>query len=389
MGSDTDAAAPALLLVGGGLANGLIALRLRELRPEVSVRIVEAGDRLGGEHTWSFFGADVTAQSMAWLEPLIAYRWPSYEVRFPKHSRRFPMGYASVTSDRLHDAVMSAVGAGVRLGAPAAAIAATSVTLADQSVLTADVVIDGRGPGPLPHLTLGFQKFVGLEVELVAEHDVSAPIIMDATVPQEDGYRFVYVLPLSPTRLLIEDTRYSDGPGLDGAALDRGVIDYAAAHGWKIASVVRREEGVLPVALDGDIEAHWAAAGGVAQSGLRAALFHPTTGYSLPCAVRLAETIAALPVISQKTVEAAIREASITAWREGGIYRLLNRMLFRAASPDKRYKVLERFYRLPEALIGRFYAGASTSADKVRILVGKPPVPILKALRCLRETGRA
>ena len=37
-----------LLLVGGGLANGLIALRLSPLRPGVRVVALEAGDRLGG-----------------------------------------------------------------------------------------------------------------------------------------------------------------------------------------------------------------------------------------------------------------------------------------------------------------------------------------------------
>jgi len=45
--------------------------------------------------------------------------------------------------------------------------------------------------------------------------------------------------------------------------------------------------------------------------------------------------------------------------------------------------VLERFYRLPEPLIGRFYAGRSTFRDKARILAGRPPVPIGRAIRAL------
>lgn len=58
-------------------------------------------------------------------------------------------------------------------------------------------------------------------------------------------------------------------------------------------------------------------------------------------------------------------------------------MLFEAAAPDERRRVMERFYRLPEPLIERFYAGQTTLADKARILVGRPPVPISRALRCL------
>ena len=35
--------------------------------------------------------------------------------------------------------------------------------------------------------------------------------------------------------------------------------------------------------------------------------------------------------------------------------------------------------------MSRFYAGRSTLYDKARVLTGKPPVPIFRALRCLRE----
>jgi len=84
-------------------------------------------------------------------------------------------------------------------------------------------------------------------------------------------------------------------------------------------------------------------------------------------------------------VREAIMGMSKTVWRERSFYRLLNRMLFRAAEPGQRYKVLERFYRLPTPLIERFYAGEATLGDKLRILSGKPPVPIGRALSCLSE----
>jgi lycopene beta-cyclase len=32
-------------------------------------------------------------------------------------------------------------------------------------------------------------------------------------------------------------------------------------------------------------------------------------------------------------------------------------------------------------LIRRFYAGRTTAADKLRILSGKPPVPVLEAMK--------
>jgi lycopene beta-cyclase len=50
--------------------------------------------------------------------------------------------------------------------------------------------------------------------------------------------------------------------------------------------------------------------------------------------------------------------------------------------------MLERFYRLPEALIERFYAGTSTPADRLRIVAGRPPVPVAAALASLAGRGR-
>ncbi len=208
---------------------------------------------------------------------------------------------------------------------------------------------------------------------------------MDATVPQRDGFRFVYTLPFTPDRILIEDTYYSDGLELDVAATRDLVFDYARRRGWTIAEVVRDETGVLPIALGGDIEAFWADAPGVARSGLRAALFHPTTGYSLPDAVRLAERIVMLQDLSATSLYRETRAHSVACWEANGFYRLLDRLLFKAADPDRRYRLIERFYHFSPALVSRFYAGRSTFMDKARVLTGKPPVPIFRALRCLRE----
>jgi lycopene beta-cyclase len=48
-------------------------------------------------------------------------------------------------------------------------------------------------------------------------------------------------------------------------------------------------------------------------------------------------------------------------------------MLFGAFAPQERYHVLERFYRLPESTIRRFYALETLAMDRARILCGRPP----------------
>ncbi|MDB5457917.1 MAG: crtY [Caulobacter sp.] len=375
-----------VVLVGGGLANGLIALRLKALRPALKVLMLERGPQVGGEHTWCHFQTDVSPAIDAWLAPLIVHRWDGYTVRFPGHVRELATPYRAITSERLRQAVEAALGEDLWLNAGVAFVGPDHVVLGDGRRITAETVIDGRGPRKSHDLSLGWQKFLGQGVKLAAPHGLTRPIVMDATVPQHDGYRFLYVLPLDAKRLLIEDTRYSDGPELDHADLRTAIADYAAAQGWTIEAVEREEDGVLPIALAGDIDAYWRATPpGVAQVGLGAALFQPTTGYSLPDAARLAEAIAALPVLSSAVVRARAEAQSKAAWRDRGFFRLINRMLFLACAPERRYTVLERFYRLPAPLVQRFYAARLTVWDRARILIGKPPVPIAAALGCISE----
>ncbi|MBN8808766.1 MAG: lycopene beta-cyclase CrtY [Sphingomonas sp.] len=374
-------------IVGGGLAGGLIALALRQKRPEVAIRLVEAGP-IGGNHIWSFFGSDV-AEADRWLAaPLVSYRWPHYDVAFPGHRRTIDTPYYSIDSERFARVVGEHLLPDQLVVARAIGVGAGAVVLANGDRVEARGVIDARGPGDLTTLDLGWQKFVGQELHLAAPHGLTHPVVMDATVEQIDGYRFVYCLPFAEDRVFVEDTYYSDTPDLDRDAIGERIMDYADARGWQMAEVAREEAGALPVAIAGDFETYWRTGGTkVAKAGLRAGLFHPTTGYSLPDAIRLATMIAAAPDLTSAALHDLSHRIAGQAWRERGFYRMLDAMLFRAAAPDQRYRILERFYRLNPALIGRFYAGTSTMSDKARILMGKPPVPIGRALAAIRSAG--
>jgi lycopene beta-cyclase len=368
-----------------GLSSALVAWRLALDRPDLKVCVVERDGRLGGKHTWSFFDGDLPEADRAWLQPATAHRWPlGYEVYFPGLSRGLQAPYNSLTSEALHAAVAPLLGDRLIAG-EAVEVAADHVRLADGRVLKAQGVIDGRGPGATPHLDLGWQVFVGHTLRLSAPHGLTRPTIMDATVAQGEAYRFVYLLPFDARTLLVEDTYYADASGLDRTVLGHRIAAYARSRGWTIEAVVAEEDGVLPIALGGDIEAYWRDGEPVGRIGLAAALFHPTTGYSLPDAVATARMIAGLPELNSATLRTATEGRSRSLWADRAFYRLLNRMLFRACEPSQRWRVLRRFYGLPEGVVRRFYAGQSTLLDKARILIGKPPVPIGKAMTQLRD----
>jgi lycopene beta-cyclase len=371
-------------IVGGGLAGGLIALALKLRRPELDVRLIEGDDRLGGNHVWSFFDTDIAPEDRAIVEPLIGWSWQGYDIVFPAHSRILNATYNSIDSEHFDAHVRAVLGQDQIVKARAVSVTSTRISLDDQRVVEAKGVIDASGVGDFSHLTAGWQKFVGQLLRLDRPHGLTRPIVMDASVEQIDGYRFVYCLPFSETEVFVEDTYYSDGSDLDVAAVSARVSAYAQAKGWHPAEVVRQESGVLPVTTGGDFAAYWASTGAdVAKAGMRSGLFHPTTGYSLPDAVRIAGRISRASDLSGAALQKLTHDYAEAQWHNRGYYRMLDKMLFHAADPDQRYRVLERFYRLAPNLIRRFYAGESTLADKIRILSGKPPVAISRAVVAL------
>lgn len=378
-----------LVIAGGGLAGSLVALALAELRPEVPFLLVESGPSFGGNHVWSFFDPDVVAEDRWLVGPLIEARWEGYDVAFPHRRRTLQTAYNSVSSNRLDQLVRARLRADqYLLGTKIETIASDHVNLSDGVTLPAQGVIDARGPSNLSTLDVGWQKFLGREYHFDEPHGLDRPIIMDATVEQADGYRFVYCLPFSERRMLVEDTYYSLSPSLDTGILGRRLDSYVGARSWPGARVGREETGVLPVVMGGDVNKLWEHPSGVPRLGLRGGFFHPTTGYTFPDAVRTALLVTRQSDFSSRSLHRVLKQEAARLWRQRRFYRVLDRMLFHAAPPHQRYRMLEHFYRLDAALVARFYAAGSSYADKFRILTGKPPVPVGSAIRALLGLGR-
>lgn len=378
-----------IAILGGGLAGGLIALALARLRPELSVVVIERGETLGGNHVWSFFSSDLPPGAKDLIAPLIEAEWSGYDVVFPAYTRTLDTAYCTTTSHRLDAALRAALPArAIRTQATVASCSPTRVVLSDGEEIAAGAVIDARGISDYPTMTGGWQKFLGQRLKLARPHGLTRPIVMDATVEQHDGYRFVYCLPFAPDEIFVEDTYYADGPALDRDLLATRVADYAKAKGWEVVAILGQEHGVLPVVAGGDFDRLRATAGHDGPlAGTRAGLFHPLTSYSLPDALRHALALAAQPDLGAASLGRFSEKFARNHWNSAWYYRTLTALLFAAAQPHLRYRVMQRFYSLNPRLIERFYAGQSTWADQFRILAGVPPVPVSSALGVLTGLG--
>jgi len=360
-----------LILVGGGLQNGLIALAALHANPQRRLALVEADATIGGNHTWCAHPHDVPAAARDWVDPLFVHRWPSYEVRFPKTRRRLNAEYAAITSAHFAATVLGAIrassAAAAFLGRRAIDVGAHAVKLDDDTTLRGELVVDARGPECAVGNRCGFQKFLGFEMELQSPHGLQAPILMDATVEQSDGFHFIYTLPFGGDRLLIEDTYFSRTAQLDLAASRTAVLAYAAGFG-AVAGIVREERGVLPMPWSSPSVAPLRSP---LLAGYRGGWFHPATGYSFPPAVRLADHL------SRRKAADVFDDALAQLYRahraQVRFAQTLNRMLFTCFEPRDAWNVFARFYTLPDDVIHRFYALSMTAADCARLVVGRPP----------------
>ncbi|MBU2533794.1 MAG: lycopene cyclase, partial [Alphaproteobacteria bacterium] len=88
-----------LVLVGGGLANGLIALAVSQRHPDRRIVILDANAALGAGRTWSFHGTDVGAEARALLQPMIRSSWPRQEILFPGLRRSLSTSYHTIANE--------------------------------------------------------------------------------------------------------------------------------------------------------------------------------------------------------------------------------------------------------------------------------------------------
>ena len=378
-----------VVVVGGGLAGQLTVLALAARAPSLTVALVERAPSLAGNHTWccqlSDFLPSEEGRPPSWFLPVVDHRWPHYLVRFPTYERTIEADYLCLRSTSLASASEQALarnGCSLLTKNSVEQVGRDCATLASGEILTGRLVLDARG-GELGDYDgrAGYQKFIGWEIEVEqAGAFPSMPVLMDATVAQIDGYRFVYVLPFSSTRFLIEDTYFSRRKDLNPGLARERLREHLAARGIARFEQVREEGGILPMP--------WAEAerpaGDATAIGYRGGFFHPGTGYSLPRAVLVAERLARLAGSVQSGGLAPAAAESLRALRiawaaDDRFARLLNRLAFRLVPPTRlRDAVFSTVYRLPAPVLSRFYAGRTRLRDRLALAAAPTRIPFLR-----------
>lgn len=364
-----------LIFLGAGLSSCLAAYRVLQSNPNLKLLILESKTLLHGEKTWSFHDTDFDdPKNYDWVRPFIDHEWHGYQVKFRDYERKFTSKYFSIRSPSLRIKMDKLLKQIVREDSEVSVVGDDFIQLRHGVRFEAKLILDGRGSIGQCSKECGFQKFTGLHVKTATKHGLASPIVMDATVKQADGYHFFYCLPFSDTEMLIEDTYYSNSPNMSRETNVKRINEYAESQGWQIKTILAEEFGCLPIPFFPDLNVE------NTSIGIAGGNFHVTTGYSIVKAIQFANWLAEEMKTATVSSE-AVRDHLAKMWRSQSFLRRLNRMMFLAASPNERSGIFERFYTFGDGTIARFYSGNLLLKDKLRLVIGKPPVPIAKGIK--------
>jgi lycopene beta-cyclase len=291
------------LLAGGGAAGLSLAYHISQEPRLQGQRVLllepEAKDR--NDRTWSFWTDQPTP-----YDAVLAAEWRQLAFRSPQFAAVLPLRrhrYCTLRGLDFYRFVQQALEARptqfTRVTARVESLENTAtgiVARTSAGTFTARYAFDSRPPQPerRPDKRYLWQHFVGWEVETEFEaFDAATPVFMDFTVAQQQECRFVYVLPFSPRRALVEYTLFS------AALLPQEEYETALRSylhellGGRPYRIVETETGAIPM-TDHDFPARDGA--NIVNLGTRGGRVKASTGYAFlrmqQQAARLTEALA-------------------------------------------------------------------------------------------------
>ena len=369
-----------LAILGAGCAGLSLAARLASGDGDLRVVLIDPRTEFADDRSWSFWQHDHHP-----LRSLVAHEWNGWtyaDVAGRSATHRVPgMSYQYIRGVDFYRWALAEIARDdrieLRLGVAAREL--SPITLADGSrgvCVTTEVgevlarrVVDTR-PRRAPALL--YQCFSGVEIEhggaLATEPDAVG--LMTRMRSGADGLGFVYVLPLSPTRALVEWTRFSPVPLAENVVVAEREAELAAM-GLAQARVVREEGGILPM---GRVDAPTAEIEGVVLAGNAGGALRDASGYAFLRIQRWARACAAA---------LARGEDPAPHPPEPWVRRQMDRIFLQAvrAHPDRTADYFMAMARgvAPRRLL-RFLTDRATVGDLASIIVSLPLLPFLAQL---------
>lgn len=374
------------LIVGGGASGLSLAYHIAQ-EPRLAgqrVLLVEPDTTKADDRTWRYWATGETP-----FAAVETHRWEQLVIRTPgfeKVLQLAPYRYRMVRAGEFYAFVDAALAARsqqfTRLTGRVTALAEAPdghgavATLADGRQLKARYVFDSRLPklkrDPARYRYLE-QHFLGWEIETDDDaFDPGTMQFMDFRVPQREQTRFVYALPFTPRRALVEFTVFSEQV-LQKAEYEAELRAYLTEHlGGRPYRVVAEEGGSIPM-TDHPLPARPSAH--VLNLGTRAGRSKPSTGYTFARVQRhSARLVAALATTGHPPADATGDQ-----WQFGLFDTLLLDIMQRRGELVRDI-FHQLFERNPVQRIFRFLDEETSWTENLQIMNSVSPGPFMRSI---------
>lgn len=217
-----------------------------------------------------------------------------------------------------------------------------------------------------------WQHFLGWEIDIIhnSGFDAQALTLMDFRVAQSEGPAFMYLLPFSPRKALVEITLMSSDV-LSVEHYEAYIEDYLTTHFPKLDFTLRHvEQGKIPMQQF----RHGAASPGQLKLGIKGGMAKPTTGYTFLNSYQQARQI-----VAQLVAEGSLNSLPTPKKRFEFYDRLLLSIIRR--NPRAVKPIMESlFYRNRYSTLLAFLSERTTLLQETGILWSLPWKPFLHAL---------
>jgi lycopene beta-cyclase len=394
-----------ILLAGAGLSGLTLAVELarRPFFRDQKIILLDRDDKLHNDRTWCFwakdgeplppvvhrtweaclfFGEDfetkldIAPYRYHMVRGLDFYDWAKAEIAQAPHIQRITANIHSM--DAASGLVQTDVGAFCARHIFNSAITPTPL-LPPPSALYPEPPLTAAGSGRVGGVHL-LQHFKGWLIETPAPRfDLAAVTFMDYRLEQRGATRFVYVLPLSPTRALVEFTVFSEAlcPADEyDAELARYIRKVLEIKDFRVEE---SEFGVIPMS---DAPLSPVGEGRVRHIGTAGGFVKASSGYAF---LRTQRRLRAFAEQWEKTGAPEPRFL-----RSSAGFRALDGIMLQVlyeGSVTGRDFFTRLFQRLPAPLVFRFLDEETTWLETLRVLAAPPTWPFARvALR--RILGR-
>ncbi|MDB5235772.1 MAG: hypothetical protein JWR44_2765 [Hymenobacter sp.] len=369
------------LIVGGGAAGLSLAYHIaREPRlAGKKVLLIEPEAKEQNDRTWSYWADEPMV-----FDSIAAHEWHTIAFRSPGFEKVMGLGayrYRMIRGLDYYQFVQQALAGNPQFRQVRGALDSLENTpngvLARSSAgeFTARYAFDSRPPQleqlkqPEKHRYL-LQHFVGWEVE--TETDAFAPSVvefMDFRGEQHHEARFMYVLPFSPRKALVEYTLFSEMP-LPKAEYEAAIREYLhATLGLADYRVTAVEVGAIPM-TDHPLPARNGAH--IINLGTRGGRAKPSTGYAFKrIQQHSARLVAALASTGRPPAD-----PTGDKWQ----FRLFDTLLLdimQRRGEITREIFRQLFERNPVERIFRFLDETTSWADNLRVMNSVSPGPFM------------